>query len=54
MRWDSEMVRDGQGETRRISPVCLRERSSRAAHTRREKPVSGMDFTHVCVCVYVA
>lgn len=31
--WDSEMVFDGQGKTRRISLVCLREHSSHVSHT---------------------
>lgn len=47
---DSEMACDGQGKTRRISPVCLRERSCRVTHTQREKSVSGMDFMCVYVC----
>lgn len=36
VRWDSEMACDGQGKTRRISPVCLRERSCRVTYTEGE------------------
>lgn len=30
---DSEMVSDGHGKTKRISPVCLRASSYRVTHT---------------------
>ena len=53
VRWDSEMVCDGQGETRRISLVCLRERSSRAAHTHGLRSLSPEWILRTCVCVCV-
>lgn len=46
---DSEMACDGQGKTKRISPVCLRERNSHVRNTHREKSVSSTDF--MCVCL---
>jgi len=51
--WNSEMACDGQGKTRRISPVCLREGSRHVTPKERETSVSGMDFVCVCVCVCV-
>lgn len=50
MHWDCETASDGQGKTRRISLVCLRELSCHVTHTQREKSVSGMAFVRVCVC----
>lgn len=51
MPWDIEMAGDGQGKTRRISPVCLKERSCHVTHTLGgERSVSRMDF-FVCVCM---
>lgn len=44
---DSEMVCDGQGETRRISLVCLRERSNTNIHTHTKGEICLQDGFHV-------